>query len=117
MTKMNEEIKSILEKWKTGETNYFNSIRSVRYKSSPIANGEFMIIIQSVLQVADQTISIGRPFFTFAQSNISYIKNKKGDIYRLEMFLKNFDEDFNKEVQNRLTDSVDEKDESGYLDL
>lgn len=114
---MDKELITLLNNWKISDKNYFKAIRNVRYKPSPIAAGEFLVLIQSVLQINHQTISMGRLFLTFAQSDSPFIKNKIGDVYRLTTFLKTFDEDFNSEVQKILGGNVDESDESDYQDL
>ncbi len=114
---MDEDLITLLNDWRNSKKNYFKAIRNVRYKSSPIGKGEFMISIQSALQVNNQAISLGRLFFTFAQSDVPYIKSKKGDVYNLKKFLKKFDEDFNNEVQKRLSESMDRNDESDFKDL
>ena len=114
---MDQELLHLLSNWKKSEENYFGALRNVRYCHSFIAEGEYIVSIESVITVNKQTISLKRTFFTFAQSDRPYILNKKGDIYNLKQFLKSFDEDFNKEVQARLNDGFDDLEDSAFLEL
>lgn len=114
---MDKELLTVLNEWKQSEDNFYNALRSVKYGNSPYAKGEFVIKIKSILMVNDQTISLGRNFYTFAQSDQPFIKSKKGDVYNLKMFLKKFDEDFIIEVQKIVDNLIKGFEETGFIDL
>lgn len=114
---MDKELLNVLNEWIQSDENFYNAMRSVKYGPSTYALGEFVIMIKSILKVNDQTISLNRNYYTFAQSDSPFIKNKKGDVYNLKIFIKKFDEDFVNEIQNSLGSSFKESDETGFISL
>ena len=114
---MDEGLLTVLNGWIKSDENIYNASRSVKHGPSPFALGEYVIVIKSILEVNDQTISLGRNFYTFAQSDSPFIKNKKGDVYNLKNFLNKFDEDFISEVQKVVDNLTKGFEETGFISL
>jgi hypothetical protein len=105
-------IQEVITKWKSERRFTFENKQVFPYKS-PITDGEFVLRFSNSLNsffCDKQKIEItltSRPFHTATLSDKPLSDNPNGDKYRLEKFLEEFDNDFYKEVEQKLNDCID----------
>ena len=110
--KIDTELSDLLCKWVDCEENYYGAARSFKINDNPVATGEYRILIKSVLSVNKKNISLEDSFLTVAQADNSFIKSKKGDIYRMKDFLYKFDETYKNKVNVEIDSIVDKLEKS-----
>jgi hypothetical protein len=107
-----EAIREAINKWKSERRFTFENKQVHNYKS-PIKDGEYILRFSNSVEsfFCDKKqikISLSsRPFHTDTLSDNPLSDNPKGDKYRLEMLLSDFDNDFYSEVEIKLNDCID----------
>ncbi|MDP2162478.1 MAG: hypothetical protein Q8K02_18500 [Flavobacterium sp.] len=108
---MNQEaigiLKEVVTKW-TSIRRFSSENKKVDSFNSPITDDEFVLRFSNSInnffcdgkQISINLVS--KPFHTNTISDNPLSRNIKGDKYRLEKFLDEFDELFYKEVENKL---------------
>ncbi len=113
---MNEQViqllRDVITKWR-GERQFTFENKQIRNYISPIAKDEFVLTFSNSVStffcngklIPIELIS--RPFHTNTINDNPISQNPTGDKYRLEKFLQEFDEEFYKEVENKLSDCIE----------
>lgn len=105
-------LKVVIERWTSFRRYTFENKKVYSYKS-PITNDEFVLRFSNSVHsffCDGQLIPIdlnSKPFHTNSISDSSLSKNINGDKYRLEKLLEEFDEQFYKEVENKLESCIE----------
>ncbi|MFN8299807.1 MAG: hypothetical protein U0T75_11930 [Chitinophagales bacterium] len=107
-----EAIQEAITAWK-GKRNFTFENKQVLHYKSPIVDGEYVLKFTNSLNsffCNGQKIEISLtspPFHTGTLSKNPLSDNPKGDKYRLDKFLEEFDNDFYTEVENRLNNCIE----------
>jgi|WetSurMetagenome_2_1015567.scaffolds.fasta_scaffold228684_1 hypothetical protein len=105
-------IKATLDNWRIGK-NYTFQQKNISVGKSPIVEGEYILKFDNTLhgficKGKEIQISItSKPFHTTKLSNSPLSENVNSDKLRLEKILKEFDEEFDSKVNEKLTECDD----------
>lgn len=113
---MNEQaiqlLRDIIAKWR-GERQFTFENKQINSYRSPITENEFVLRFSNSVNtffcngklIPIELIS--RPFHTNTINDNPISHNPNGDKYRLEKFLQEFDEEFYRLVENKLSDCIE----------
>jgi hypothetical protein len=107
-----QAIQEAITAWRNNRVFTFENKRITHYKS-PITDGEYMLIFSNTVNSffcdkQQMEISLStRPFHTATLSKNPLSDNPKGDKYRLEKFLEEFDKEFYALVENKLSECIE----------
>lgn len=113
---MNEQafqiLKEVIDKWRSTRRYTFENKKIDSYKS-PIVDDEFVLRFSNSVNSffcngkLIPVSLISRPFHTNTGSDDQLLQNINGDKYRLEKFLKEFDEKFYEEIEKKLENCIE----------
>lgn len=108
-----KNIQDAINNWKN-ERRFTYENKQVHPYKSPIVDGEYVLRFTNSMNsfiCQGKPIEISkasRPFHTATLSDSPLSENPNSDKYQLEKFLEEFDNEFYKEVENKLNDCIDE---------
>lgn len=113
---MNEQaiqlLREVITNWRNGKQFTFENKQVDNYKS-PYKDYELVLSFSNSVDTffcnkqLIPTKLISRPFHTNTISHNPISENPNGDKHRLEKFLQDFDEEFYKEVENKLANCLE----------
>jgi hypothetical protein len=97
---LNEKLETVINEWEMN--GYVEGSNTYKAEPSPLCEGELMITFYIKLDVnyynRQNTISVRRRFFTFAQNNPKI--GTDGDVYRLRNLLKVMEAEFQQKIDD-----------------